>query len=376
MIRYGNPQEVEDYFANEAVSQSYLKTLLKGVDYLGEDEKKMYYEEKGHFIIGSAVDVWLTQGKENFDLQYFVFEGIKPSDTLMSIAQQVFDSACFDDNAPEGDMHQYSSYVLEAIEAHNYQPNWKEDTRINKVMEGCFTYFEQLKLAFGKQILSSIEMQLVYNIVMSLQSGRFTNLYFKDSKDIDIYYQTPIYFEVEGVPCKALIDMLIVNRADKTISPIDIKTIGNNVKEFPHAVKNRGYNIQGSFYTQALLELLIGNATSTIEMKLTSEYVILDFKFLVETTVYKTNAITGETKYNTGKPLCYVLSSAQNMLGKYGRPALTQDVAIVGGIYSFPITYQPIKGFYDAINLYKWHLENGFEYDKEAIESNGVTLLE
>jgi hypothetical protein len=91
MIRYGNPQEVEEYFADGSVNQSYLKNLIKGVDHLGKDEKTMYYEEKGHFIIGSAVDVWLTQGVANYNAQYFTAGEKKPSPTMMSITQMIFD---------------------------------------------------------------------------------------------------------------------------------------------------------------------------------------------------------------------------------------------------------------------------------------------
>jgi hypothetical protein len=378
MIRYGNPQEVEEYFADGSVSQSYLKLLIKGVDYLERDEKKLYYEEKGHFVIGSAVDVWLTQGKENYDLQFFSFEGKKPSDTIMSIVQQVFDSACFDDNAPEGDIHQYVAYTLEAIMVHAYQPNWKEETRVNKIMEGGFEYFEQLKLAYGKQILSSIETTLVQNIVMSLETGKYTNKYFKSASHIDIYHQVPIYFTFGGVLCKALLDKVFIDRETQIIFPIDIKTMGANTVEFPYAVKSRGYNIQASFYTEALYALRVGQATCPVDMNINENYSVADFIFLVETTVHKTNAITGETRYNTGKPISFILSPNQLNLGKFGRPAL-----LVTGItpkYALKsqelIHHKPIKGFIDALALYVWHQENGFEYDKETVESDGLILIE
>jgi hypothetical protein len=370
MIRYGNPQEVEEYFADGSVSQSYLKTLIAGVDFLTEDEKTRYYEEKGHFVIGSAVDVWLTQGKENYDAQFFSFEGKKPSDSIMSIVKQVFDSACFDDNPPEGDLHQYPEYVLEAADAHNYSSNWKAETRVNKIMESGFEYFEQLKLAYGKQILGDIETSLVQNIVMSLQTGTFTSQYFTDARHIDIYHQVPIYFESEGVPCKALLDKVIVDRITKEIRPVDIKTIGDSPSKFPQAAFKRGYNIQGAFYTEALIQLRNNLAQSPIDMELTEEYTVKPFLFLVETTVYKTNAVTGETKYNTGKPLVYGLGLRQFELGRDGRPQL------ISKFEDGEIIYPEIVGYKGALKLYKWHLENGFEYDKKVFNNFGVIPLE
>ena len=378
MIRFGNPQEVEDYFADSSVSQSYLKLLLKGVDFLTEDEKKRYYEEKGHFVIGSAVDVWLTQGRENFDLQYFSFEGKKPSDAIMSIVKETFDKACFDDSPPEGDLYQYPEYVLESADSHAYSTNWKTETRINKITEAGLVYFEQLKLAFGKQILSSVESTLVQNIVMSLQSGKYTNEYFKDAPHIDIYHQVAIYFEINDIPCKALLDKVIVNRETQKIIPIDIKTIGTKTSDFPYAVTKRGYNFQGAFYTQALLKLMFKDASCPIEMNVNSDYMIEPFIFLTETTEYKENSVTGEVKFFTGKPLAFQLSPTQLNLGKYGRPEMIvngKPENYADGAY-IPIKYQSIKGFEDAINLYKWHLENGFDYDKKVIEDNGLILVE
>lgn len=370
MIKYGNPQDVEEYFADGAVSQSYLKNLIAGVDFLSADEKAMYYEEKGHFVIGSAVDVWLTQGKENYDAQFFSFVGKKPSDTIMSIVKQVFDSACFDDSAPEGDLHQYSAYVLEAADAHAYSTNWKTETRVNKIMESGFEYFEQLKLAFGKQILGEVETSLIQNIVMSFQSSQFTSHYFKDAPHIDVYHQVPIYFEVNGIYCKALIDKIIVDRDLETVTLVDIKTIGDSVSKFPSAVLKRGYNFQGAFYTKAYRELALGIARSPIDMSLNSSYTLKPFTFLVETTVHKTNSVTGETRYNTGKPLVFTLGDRQFKLGSDGRQEITLSTE------RGEIIYPEIIGYKKALELYAWHLENGFDYDKKVIEYKGEIPLE
>ena len=376
MIKYGEPQQVEDYFASKSMNQSYLKELLKGVDNIREDEKVLYYEEKGHFVIGSAVDIWLTQGKENFNNQHYVFGGTKPSDTIMSIVQMVFDRSIFDEQVPDGELMDYRESVIETIDFHNYQANWKLETRVNKIYESGTEYFEQLKLAYGKQILSKVEMDLVYSIVMSFETGKYTAKYFQDQKNVDKYHQVGIYFNYEGLECKALLDKIIIDREKKTIQPFDIKTMAGHTISFPYAVKARRYDFQAAFYMEALSTLLGEGAVCNTDLGDIEDFRILPFVFLVETTETKTNKLTDETMFFTGKALAFELSYDQIMIGKYGRPELTVVAGATQPISkSYPLVYNEIKGFTQAIELYNWHREKGFYYDKEVIENNGLILI-
>jgi len=381
MIRYGNPQEVEEYFADGSVNQSYLKLLLKGVEHLGKEEKVLYYEEKGHFKIGSAVDVWITQGTTNFNEQYYVSEGQKPSDAMISMVRMLFDSIATEEGAPNHALEDVrEEEILEALNFHKYQMRWKEPTRIQKVIDEGADYWEELKESHGKVILDGIESRIVSNIVMSLNSHKYTGHYFKEEKGVDIYYQVPIYFVIDDVPCKALLDMLIVNHNTRRLLPIDIKTLGDFTSNFPKSVRQRGYNFQGSFYTEALLELILGRAQTTIKgLDAISGYGLDNFRFLVESTTFKKNPLTDEVHYNQGHPMVYELSDWQNRLGRKGRP----ELEVVGHSHvekmsesRYPIKYNEIYGFKYALELHKWHLENGFEEDREVFNNEGVILLE
>lgn len=392
MIRYGNPQEVVDYFADGSVNQSYLKQLLKGVDTLGKKEEVLYFEEKGHFKIGSAVDVWITQGKAQYDAQFYCSENSKISDAIKSMVKMVFDATMFDEKPYDEALESVSEdLILESLDYHKYQLRWKEETRIDKIVTEGAEYFESLKEAHGKEILTEIEGNLVHSIVMSINSGKYTAEYFKDSKDIDIYYQVPIFFTYMDIPCKILVDMIRVDRVNKTVEPIDIKTLGDNTVNFPWAVKARGYHMQGVFYSVGLVMLLADDATCGVDMKI-SGYSKHNFKFIVETTKVETNALTGETRFFTGKPLVYQLSDEMLGLALSGRP----ELSVVGSTGSFlnptlgmsvmdmsneeakvyPIKHRAIKGIKDAIELHKWHTEHGFDEDKSVAESGGVILVE
>jgi hypothetical protein len=71
MIFVTKAEFIAEYFNNPRLSQSNAKALEQGPGaYLAatDPEKKLYYEEpKDYFILGSAVDTFLTQGQEAFE---------------------------------------------------------------------------------------------------------------------------------------------------------------------------------------------------------------------------------------------------------------------------------------------------------------------
>jgi hypothetical protein len=379
MKRYGNPLEVEEYFADGSVSQSYLKNLIKGIDHLGQDEKTMYYEEKGHFIIGSAVDVWITQGVGEYNQQYYTASEKKPSDTMMSMVRMIFDYSMLDEE-PTGELLAdiEDAVILESLNHHKYQARWKEETRLAAILRDGHEYFEELKLAHGKQILSPNDSTLVHSIVMSVESGKYTGSYLRDSPTVDVYFQVPIYFEYEGIPCKALLDILRVDKEFKTLEPIDLKTMGGFTAEFPWAVRSRRYDFQAAFYTEAVRSLTIGYGRCEPLKTFVEGYQIKMFKFIVETTHSKSDKLTGEFAVYTGKPLCYRLSNKQLILGKHGRPAAVTFATPtkVETVQAFEISHKAIHGFEYALTLHTWHLINGFQEDRHVAESDGVILID
>jgi hypothetical protein len=397
MIRQGLQEEIDEYFGSGRLNQSKLKNIIKGVSYLEKDEKKLYYEEKGHFIIGSAVDTILSQGDLAFERQYHPSLVKKPSDAIKSIVQWVFDNY----EVPGVQELQYlERYILDACDYHAYQKNWKEETRINKIILEGSSYFSDLIQSKGKQVISKIENDIIDNIVMSFRSHKFTAEYFKDEKDVDIFYQVPIYFTYMGEDCKALLDMIIIDRYNEVIYPIDFKTTGGNVLSFPGAVKSLRYDIQAAFYTEALLSLTAPNKENPAGLSRAGEllfpklkgYKIYPFQFMVETTGFTVDKITGEVNYHQGSPLMFTLSEEQRKIGKFGRPELNlmgsthddretyrflagTDEQSTEKVYLHEIKYAKIAGFIDGIGLFKWYEENGYEFDKEVIENNGNIII-
>lgn len=325
---------MNEYYEHPAISQSRLKLLL-GKDpsrFNMIEESELYYEEKKHFVLGSAVDCILTQSMEEFQRLYHVSSlESKPSSVIMSIIQMVFDSS------EEGaTFNSRREAILEACDIHAYATNWKSDTRVNKVLEP-YNYWDELTASRGKIILSDEEYSLISQIVMSLRTLHPTGLYFLK----DTLFQKAIYFTYKGVNCKALLDMVNIDHKAKTIQPLDIKTLGGHVLDFHKSVIKRRYDIQAAFYTEALSQEYPG-------------YEILPFKFLVESTV------------NPGTPLVYEVHPSLLEIGKNGRKPLVDEHTRT----------EEILGFNQLIELYLYYEENGYMKDQVILEHSGTLLID
>ena len=193
---------------------------------------------------------------------------------------------------------------------------------------------------------------------MSIRTNPTTSKYFETSKDVEILDQYSIYFNYEGIECKALLDRVIVDHKNKTIQPIDFKTMGDQTIYFPKSLRQRRYDIQAAFYTEALKS-----------KKEYETYKILPFKFIVESTI------------NPGNPLVFTCSQELLRIGQFGAPKTYLYGKIVSEGYDHMSEYKSmvtleIKGFHQLIEDYKWYMENEFEKNKKIVESQGEFQLD
>lgn len=369
--------EIDKYFESDALSQSNLKKLLGGIDSFinnQKEESELFYTEKGHFIIGSAVDTILTGVEGEFENKYHVSVlEKKPSDTEMSIInrafQDILDSYSEEQLKEQGidELSKYPGSIQMAIEEHNYQPNWKTETKINKIVENGTLYFEDLKKAVGKQMLSSNEMVLISSIVSSLKTNPRTSKYFdRDAllraDKVTVYYQLPIYFTYKGVKCKALLDMLIVIRdeAGKVVSvqAFDLKTMNGNTLKFPSNLKSFRYDIQAAWYTEAIFA-----KDSTLKIDGLVPEVLRPFTFIVE------------SNSQPGIPLLYEIDEELLLTGKFGRPDLILQGKNENQVDVLEILKQKVVGFDELIDTYIYQSNNDWKEEKVITDNNGVLKI-
>lgn len=346
MIIRASQQEINEYINSPALNQSKLKLLGVSAQAFQEvKEPEMFFEEKEHFVIGKGVDDYITLGQDYFYDVYYISDVVKPSDTIMSIIQQAF-------SLKESDLiEENTNALLTSINAHNYQSNWKLETKINKVITEGKEYWDDLLLSQGKNVLSAEQALKITSVANQILTHRFTAPYFEEDKDVTIFYQLPIYFEIEGIQCKALLDMLIVDRTNKEIIPIDIKTIGDYTKNFDTQILKRRYDIQAAWYIEALFKWLEFNALK--------EYDVVPFTFIVASTTKKCD------------PLIFRTTPELLNVGKYGYSKITHLKVDEG----YTSSEKQINGFSQLLEIYKWHNENGWEFDYEAEMAKGMFFI-
>ena len=338
---------IQKYFLSDDLNQSSIKAILAGLGtYL--NKKKGSFD---HFVRGNAVDFLITQENELFENYFYVYTD-KVTKGVKKVIDYLYDSTD-EEYLPLEELN-----IPFACKLLDYQKNWKDETLINDVISKGSDYYIALINCGGRQIISEEDYELAKKIVDSLSTHKHTAKYI--DKDYNKYYydQLIIYFKHEDINCKAMLDRVIVNHHDRTIQPLDIKTIGDSTKAFPSNVKRFRYDIQAKWYLLAL-EYWIENELVSLK-----GYEILPFRFIVESTkspgilplVYKINNFSLKKAYEG-----YYESKSQHIIGD------DEDNKIV---------HRYVEGIKQGIEKYKYHYYNDqWEMEQSILESNGEIEL-
>jgi hypothetical protein len=180
-----------DYKTISALNQSTLKQILVSPKaYVEAKEKQLARVEstEQHFMFGSLVDMMLTESKEDFDKKYAVIpDDTGVSETIAKIVKEVYDEKNNSDDLGWGALEDYPEEILKHCNYELYQSRWKDETRINKIVEQGSQYFEVLKNSGNRTIITESEYAKAVNCVMALRSDKYTSKYCqKKSNDPNI----------------------------------------------------------------------------------------------------------------------------------------------------------------------------------------------
>ena len=350
------------YFDDPAVSQSQLKALIKGLGSFKNVDPDA--EEPTHFIHGSALDCKLLT-PSLMDREFYTSKLVKkPSDTMMSIARLAF-STSPDKNIDSmiARSHIYNAINIKGYYMNRRKDNFTMDKRPDDVIKAVREYWNDLVVANGRSILSQEDSSLIDRIALSFRSHRHTAKYFYEDQNVDMITQMPIYFTYRGMACKALLDMVLVDHAARTIQVIDVKTIGESTKAFPRNAKKFRYDIQAAWYTLAISSIKSFQANSLLSINL-ENYTILPFKFMVES-----------TSYPGSLPLMYTVTTADLSMGRYGGSTINRITS--ARTKTTRETVINHHGFEHGLTLYEWHQHhNQWEIDRHIVEAEGDLPLQ
>ena len=177
-------------------------------------------------VFGSAVDMIITSGFDEFKKYYAVADFPKLSDSIINIVNSLYKSY------PEIDsLEELSDEVVsEASLVEGYYKDKKWDKlRVKKIREEGSTYFKLLKLAGDKTILDKETYKNIIDCVKALKESNATSECLAptcpfESDSIEKLYQAKFVGEYNGITIKCMLDLIVVNHKDKTITLCDLKT--------------------------------------------------------------------------------------------------------------------------------------------------------
>ncbi len=279
MLEISSSEQIKAYFDDkERASQSTLKSYKTGrIGFLAAQKK--WDTEDGsvqpdYIRIGSAVDCILTGNKGDFDKDYIILDMEKmPSDNEVAVINEAVDNvkdvALMSQEALKTitfEKDEFADLIYNAARKLSYRANIKKKESLVgtyfKKSVACNAYLEYKLLGQGKTILSKAEAEKVHNTAEMLRSHELTRRYFDRKKtgamkNVEFHFQKVIYFDwIDGTKCKALLDLLIINKDPKGnikgFKIVDLKTMAQPVEDFNMNFYKLGYDIQASFYTEAV----------------------------------------------------------------------------------------------------------------------------
>lgn len=331
---YPNLEAIARYEESTAINQSGLKEIEdKGIQAFLQNrfhtqKRHKDFESAEHFLIGHACDHKMCFPKEHYDSLYHYSNLAKlPSDTLRSVLHMLLDRLSGEQNIFQLNYAEYMAALHECLDEvpvkdsktgkmkQGYYMNqrhddYRFDTRVDKTANDpvCHEYWKDIVRARGKEILSEANNLLINQITDNWLCHPNTLELFVDNPHIIQVYQFPVYFQVDGIECKGLIDKLDIHTNAMTIKPYDFKTMNGHTLTFPKTVQKRRYDLQGSFYRRGLARSL--QSLSDLVGLNVKDYYVDFMAFIVESTT------------NPGFPVQFKLSEELHLIGESGNGEL------------------------------------------------------
>ena len=353
-----------DYKTISALNQSTLKQMLISPQtYVRAKERQLAKVEstEQHFIFGSVVDMMLTESKEDFDRKYAVIpDDVGVTEVVSKIVKGIYESAIAEDKMYDAsiedsptNLEDYPEEILKHCNYGLYQSRWKDETRINKIVEQGSKYFDILKKSGTRSIITETEYAKAVNCVMALRSDKYTSKYCQkksSNPNIEIINKHVVVFKYKDLEFKGELDRVIINHEEKTILPIDFKTTSKSVLNFENSFWHFRYDFQAAVYSLGL-------------------------------SLDKSERMQKYYKDGYGiKPILYIVveTSLNNspMVFEIGKSAI--NVGLYGNMDKSPKIKENLEGFNQAIKRFKYATENdAWNYPMEYYEQgkNTISLL-
>lgn len=245
-------------------------SLLKRIDESGPRAlkySKSYDSEAIDF--GSLLDCKLLCPSE-FDNKFYFDATEKPTGQLLELADHLFSR--YSDQVLALDNGDFLGF---ADELNLFGSTKDQDKRIAKFDNELFRNYLQAKVSsVGKTVFTPDTLSECADAEIIMKAHPNTSWIFLPNKDIvEVLTQVMIVTEINGVQVKTMLDIVVLDHKNKTITPYDLKATEMHMPAFKYHFVKMKYYLQGSLYKEAL--------SNWMRNELQLGYALEDFKFIV-----------------------------------------------------------------------------------------------
>ena len=192
----------------------------------------------------------------------YVVDKTDTPDKIRDIVKEVYENVKgavdpFDLDAPKtiGSFETYYPAIMSACDKYSYGATWKEETRLNKVMEKGGSYFGLLAEASNdnKFVITSAQEERLNHVITGVTSDPF-GVAFMDTEsndpNIKYYHEQEVVWhdEAYSFPLKGKLDRLRVDHFNQEFTVMDLKTTGKSLGEFHESFEKYHYARQVAAY--------------------------------------------------------------------------------------------------------------------------------
>ena len=327
----------------DAMNQSLLKKILvHPKEFLREKQRIMEENDDSKiepwFIFGSLVDHMLTEDTPVED-RFYVMSTKVPSESIQMVVDGVFNEYNFE-GSDDIKLADLSDFILKHCKYQGYQDRWKDETKIAKIIELGTDYFQSLVESLGKIIVSQDDYAKAITCKMTLLNNNFTKKWLKAESNCEVIKKVVLSWEEDDVSCKGELDFVHIDHEKRLVTPVDLKTMGGQIYQFPYNFWKYRYDFQGAFYESGL------DKSDFLEKHNIEDYRIEPMVYVVI------------EKDCINDPMVFSNAAAR-------------DIGMDGGEWN----NRTYEGYRQALDRYKFHRDTDqWNYPQEYIEADGLML--
>ena len=236
---------------------------------------------------GSLVDVLLTQ-PDKFDELYVIYRGKKPTDKLLDVAEMYI--SIYQSESVSGTFDKDRA-IISSQQQVGYDGRLKPETMIKRFDEECYNYCNFVINNPNKIIIDEENYNKHNRLALNAKASPYLQHIFSPSSNLIVLFQVEVYVATTRFSGKALIDCIVIDLFNRTITPYDFKTFEGSFESNYWKFK---YYYQEAWYSY-LLETLrhpefVVDSTIPEELKVieSEDFSLQPFKFIaIDKSEYK-----------------------------------------------------------------------------------------